>query len=168
MKRPALLIAALLLSSPAIAQDKGSFSVHQRLTRDNVSFFYPGGMFIGGSNQGMATITASENAPFPVDDRYFYRCLLYVKESAGNPILAMGACSFEDLDGDSWAFETNRVGEHVSSTDGEEGSHGELRMLGGTGKYLNMPSGDCVYKPYFLGDRDLELSVECDWHKETP
>ena len=54
MKRPALLIAALLLSSPAIAQDKGSFSVHQRLTRDSVLFFYPGGMFFGGSNQGMA------------------------------------------------------------------------------------------------------------------
>ena len=168
MKRPALLIAAVLLSSPAIAQDNGSFSVHQRLSRDSVLFFYPGGMFFGGSNQGMATITASENAPFQVDDRYFYKCLLYVKESAGNPILAMGACSFEDLDGDTWAFETHRVGEHVSSTEGDEGSHGELRMLGGTGKYLNVPSGDCVYKPYFLGDRDLELSVECVWRKETP
>ena len=82
--------------------------------------------------------------------------------------MTIGDCSFVDLDGDTWIFEANRVGDHVSNTDGDERSHGELRMLGGTGKYPNMPSGGCLNKPYFLGNRDLELSVECDRHKETP
>ena len=164
-----LTIAVLLapwpahtLSSPALAQGEGTFSMVLSSTYDYANLQQKDRVFTAGSLQGSATVTSSSGPLFQQGQSFLRDCVLF-SERSEDSFQTRSHCTLKESaadGGDQFLMSVHRnQGDPIGST---TGGRGRTEFVGGTGKYMGI-TGHCVYDVQYLIPSLGVLLADCNW-----
>ncbi|MCY4420291.1 MAG: hypothetical protein OXC42_03440 [Gammaproteobacteria bacterium] len=154
-------IGLLCTAQSILADESGSFSMLTIWKRDYSMLERPGKAVTIGTLKGVNTILESSRDPFVAGNHSLSNCLVYAKKSEDSYNLE-AHCTMTDVSNDKLHMGGRR---HKGDTESGGGGSGVWKLLGGTGKYLDV-SGTCDYRVEYLEDNWLvNTAMHCNWHR---
>lgn len=157
---PAAALFAVCAAQTAFAGENGDFKLIVTYVHDYTTLEHAGRTVTAGPLQGTASVVATSGGPFSDGADYRATCVVYVKNpDAGIDLEA--PCTMTDEADDVLYVQFERRAGNIAAGGGGTGN---LRILGGTGKYAGIV-GDCPYKTSYLPDKWLVTRTTCTWRK---
>ena len=162
----ALLASTLVLGATAVkAEEKGTFTSIVVGNYDYVSVNQGDLAVTGGNIKGSQTIIASNGGPFTMNSNFVITCSVSSQKTADSFELEAPCNAVEVTDGSrDELYVTYQRSEGNVSTGNQ--AKGQMRILGGTGKYEDV-NGTCNYNTEYISDDMLTAVSECAWKRSS-